>query len=866
MGISPMMQQYLDIKEKNPDSIIFFRLGDFYEMFYEQAELCSRELELTLTGKDCGEEKRAPMCGIPFHSVDSYIAKLVEKGYKVAICEQVEDPKQAKGLVKRDVVKIITPGTIIENQMLDEKANNYIANIFNLGRSYAISYTDISTGECYVTKTDEINGMYKVVDEVLKLRPKELVLEDSILSNNYIMENVVKRAGIYVSRYLKQDTEYINQMGLLNAQKFDLVEEKSLTLLLNYILDTQKNNSSQINKIIKYDLTAYMRLDVNTRRNLEITESNMEKTKKGSLLWVLDKTTTAMGSRKMKHWIENPLLDKNAIEDRLNAVEILKNDLFNRKELVSMLSEVRDAQRLSTKMVNAGVNARDMIALKNSFRVLPRIREIFSEVINLSNLKDKKYITRLRDSIDELQDVYSLIDASISEEPPILITEGGIIKPGYNADVDEYRRASTDGKNWILQLEAKEREETGIKGLKIGFNNVFGYYIEITKSNFKDIPEGRYVRKQTLADKERFITPELKEMENKILGSQEKLVALEYKLFTEIREKVSLELVRIQQTADAIATLDVLCALAQVAEDNNYVRPEMSYNDEIEIVEGRHPVVERTIKDGNFIPNDTYLNNSDSCFHIITGPNMAGKSTYMRQVAVLTYMAQIGSFVPASNAKIGIVDRIFTRVGASDDLAAGESTFMVEMNELANILENATSRSLVILDEIGRGTSTYDGMAIAWATVEYIANKEKIGAKTLFATHYHELEQLEDKIEGVKNFSVAVKEKGEDVIFLRKIIPEPADESYGIYVAKLAGVPNIVVNRAKQILKDLEKDMTFKKAKSNDVKVITDSLQVDMFNYKLAEIGHMLDKIVLDELTAKDALDVLYKLKDKMNG
>ena len=866
MGISPMMQQYLDIKEKNPDSIIFFRLGDFYEMFYEQAELCSRELELTLTGKDCGEEKRAPMCGIPFHSVDSYIAKLVEKGYKVAICEQVEDPKQAKGLVKRDVVKIITPGTIIENQMLDEKSNNYIANIFNLGRSYAISYTDISTGECYVTKTDEINGMYKVVDEVLKLRPKELVLEDSILSNNYIMENVVKRAGIYVSRYLKQDTEYINQMGLLNAQKFDLVEEKSLTLLLNYILDTQKNNSSQINKIIKYDLTAYMRLDVNTRRNLEITESNMEKTKKGSLLWVLDKTTTAMGSRKMKHWIENPLLDKNAIEDRLNAVEMLKNDLFNRKELVSMLSEVRDAQRLSTKMVNAGVNARDMIALKNSFRVLPRIREIFSEVINLSDLKDKKYVARLRDSIDELQDVYSLIDESISEEPPILITEGGIIKSGYNTDVDEYRRASTDGKNWIIGLEAKEREETGIKGLKIGFNNVFGYYIEITKSNFKDIPEGRYVRKQTLADKERFITPELKEMENKILGSQEKLVALEYKLFTEIREKVSLELVRIQQTADAIATLDVLCALAQVAEDNNYVRPEMSYNDEIEIVEGRHPVVERTIKDGNFIPNDTYLNNSDSCFHIITGPNMAGKSTYMRQVAVLTYMAQIGSFVPASSAKIGIVDRIFTRVGASDDLAAGESTFMVEMNELANILENATSRSLVILDEIGRGTSTYDGMAIAWATVEYIANKEKIGAKTLFATHYHELEQLEDKIEGVKNFSVAVKEKGEDVIFLRKIIPEPADESYGIYVAKLAGVPNIVVNRAKQILKDLEKDMTFKKAKSNDVKVITDSLQVDMFNYKLAEIGHMLDKIVLDELTAKDALDVLYKLKDKMNG
>ena len=866
MGISPMMQQYLDIKEKNPDSIIFFRLGDFYEMFYEQAELCSRELELTLTGKDCGEKERAPMCGIPFHSVDSYIAKLVEKGYKVALCEQVEDPRQAKGLVKRDVVKIITPGTITENQVLDEHTNNYIANIFNLGRSYALSYADVSTGECYVTKTEEINGIYKVVDEILKLRPKELVLEDGVLSNNYIMQNIVKRSEIYVSRYLNLDTKYISEIGLLSSQKYDLVEEKSLTVLLNYIFDTQKNSSSQINKIIKYDLTAYMRLDINTRRNLEIVESNMEKSKKGSLLWVLDKTTTAMGARKMKSWIENPLLDKSAIEDRLNAVEILKNDIFNRKELVTLLTQVRDAQRLSTKMVNANVNARDMIALKNSFRVLPQVRSVFSELINLSEIKDKKYVTRLRDSIDELQDVYDLIDNSISEEPPIIITEGNIIKPGYNLDVDEYRRASTDGKNWILQLEAKEREETGIKGLKIGFNNVFGYYIEITKPNYKDIPEGRYVRKQTLTDKERFITPELKEMENKILGSQEKLVALEYKLFTEIRERVSLELVRIQQTADAIATLDVLCALAQVAEENGYVKPEISYNDEIEIIEGRHPVVEKTIKDGAFISNDTYLNNTDSRFHIITGPNMAGKSTFMRQVAVIAYMAQIGSFVPASSARIGIVDRISTRVGASDDLAAGESTFMVEMNELANILENATSKSLVILDEIGRGTSTYDGMAIAWATVEHIADKSKVGAKTLFATHYHELEQLEEKIEGVKNFSVAVKEKGEEVIFLRKIIPGSADESYGIYVAKLAGVPNSVVNRAKQILKDLEKNITAEKAKDNNVQVVNDELQVNMFNYKLAEIGHMLDKIVLDELTAKDALDVLYKLKDKMNG
>ena len=859
MALSPMIQQYMDIREKYPDTIVLFRLGDFYEMFFDQAELCSRELELTLTGKDCGLEERAPMCGIPHHAVDTYIARLVEKGYKVGLCEQVEDPKEAKGLVKRDIVKIITPGTITENTLLDETKNNYIANIYTVGKEFAVSYSDISTGECFVTHSDSIDAVYKIIDEVVKIRPKELVLEDSILNDSEIAARLIKRHEIYVSRYLNLEEEMVNSMSIME-DKFTLAERKSLTLLLNYIADTQKAVIHQINKINVYNIEASMRLDANTRRNLEITESNKERTKKGSLLWVLDKTTTAIGARQLRRWIESPMLDKNAIDERLDAVEKIKNDVFAREDIVELLKNVHDIERLVSKMSSANTNARDLVALKNSFRVLPDLKRCIS---NLVQDNKPQYIVKLYNSIDELQDMYSLIEQAIVDVPPITIKEGGVIKEGYSKEVDELKAASRDGKTWLMELEAREKELTGIKGLKIGFNRVFGYYIEITKSNFKDIPEDRYIRKQTLVDKERFITPELKELENKILGSEEKQVGLEYKLFTEVREAVNREIVRIQKTAAAVGVIDSLCSFAKVAEDMNYVRPTITTDGVIRITDGRHPVVEKTLKGTSFIPNDTYIDNENR-FHIITGPNMAGKSTYMRQVAVITYMAQLGCFVPASEASIGIVDRIFTRVGASDDLAGGESTFMVEMTELSNILENATRNSLVILDEIGRGTSTYDGMAIAWSTVEHIADKEKIGAKTLFATHYHELNGLEEQLEGVKNYSVAVKEKGDDVIFLRKIIEGPADESYGIYVAKLAGVPNAVVNRAKKILNKLEQESQSKKVKDNTTKVIDDNLQVNLFNYKLAEVGRMLDKTNPDELTAKEALDALYKLKEKM--
>ena len=857
MAVSPMIQQYLDIREKYPDTIILFRLGDFYEMFFEQAELCSRELELTLTGKDCGMEKRAPMCGIPHHAVDGYIARLVEKGYKVGICEQVEDAKEAKGLVKRDIVKIITPGTITENTMLDESRNNYIANIYAIGKEYALSFADISTGECFVTKADSFDAVYKIIDETIKVRPRELVFEDNILNNSYIIDSLVKRHEMYVSRYTNQEETLVNEMNVIN-EKFSLAQTKSITLLLNYIADTQKNVLDQINKINVYGIEETMRLDPNTRRNLEITESNRERTKKGSLLWVLDKTTTAIGARQLRRWVESPMLDKKDIDERLDAVETFKNDVLVREDITQILKHVHDIERLSSKMASANTNARDIVSLKNSFRVLPDLKSAITRIEGNS-----KYIQKLNENIDELQDIYSLIERAIVDDPPITIKEGDLIKPGYNQEVDELKSASRDGKTWLMELETREKEQTGIKGLKVGFNRVFGYYIEVTKSFLSLVPEDRYIRKQTLVDKERYITPELKELENKILGSEEKLVSLEYKLFTEVREAVNKEIVRIQKTASAIGVIDSLCSLAKVAEDMNYIKPTITTDSVINIVGGRHPVVEKTLRGTQFIPNDTYIA-EDNRFQIITGPNMAGKSTYMRQVAIITYMAQIGSFVPATEATIGIVDRIFTRVGASDDLAGGESTFMVEMTELSNILENATKNSLVILDEIGRGTSTYDGMAIAWATVEHIADNEKIGAKTLFATHYHELNELEGSLDGVKNYSVLVKEKGDDVIFLRKIVEGPADESYGIYVAKLAGVPNTVVNRAKKILGKLEQEAQSKKAKENTTKVIEDNLQVNLFNYKLAEVGRMLDKMCLDELSAKEALDALYKLKEKM--
>ncbi len=860
MALSPMMQQYMEIRERYKDTIVLFRLGDFYEMFFDQAELCSRELELTLTGKECGLEERAPMCGIPYHAVDGYIQKLVEKGYKVGICEQIEDPKLAKGLVKRDIIKIITPGTITENSMLDESKNNYIANIYVLGREYAMSYADISTGECFVTHAENMDAVYKIIDEVIKIKPKELVLEDTILNDKEVMAKIVKKQEVYVSRYLNIDETNVSNMNIMDKE-YTLAERYSLTLLLNYISETQKSVINQLNKVTTYDIEASMRLDANTRRNLEITESNRERTKKGSLLWVLDKTTTAIGARNLRKWVESPMLSKKAIDERLNAVQSFKDNILIREDIIELLKHVHDIERLASKLSSMNTNARDMVALKNSFKVVPEIKSKIGELVGITK---SEYIAKIYESLDELKDVYEIVERAIVDDPPITIKEGGLIKLGYNKDVDELKSASRDGKTWLMELEAREKEITKIKGLKVGYNKVFGYYIEVTRSNLQDVPEDRYIRKQTLADKERYITEELKQLEDKILGSEEKLVDLEYKLFTEVRQAVLKEIVRIQKTAQAIGNIDSLISFAKVAETMNYVKPEITTNGEINIVMGRHPVVEKTIKGAQFIPNDTHIDFNNR-FHIITGPNMAGKSTYMRQVAIITYMAQIGSFVPAESASIGIVDRIFTRVGASDDLAAGESTFMVEMNELANILENATKNSLIILDEIGRGTSTYDGMAIAWATVEHIVDKEKIGAKTLFATHYHELNDLENELEGVKNYSVQVKEKGDDVIFLRKIVEGPADESYGIYVARLAGVPSNVVNNAKKILSKLEKGNKEKSVKANTTKVIDNNMQVDLFNFKLAEVGRILDKTNPDELTAKEALDALYKLKEKMS-
>ncbi len=867
MGLSPMMQQYLDIKDKNPDTILFFRLGDFYEMFFEDAKLCSRELELTLTGKDCGLEERAPMCGVPFHSSTTYIQKLIEKGYKVAICEQVEDPKEAKGLVKRDVVKIVTPGTLLDTNMLDETKNNYVANIFSIGKEYAFSYADISTGECYVTYIEGLSSIDKIIDDVMRVMPSEFILSKNMLAQKHIVDNITKRINTYISEYIQDEEAENNTLELLKKYKMDItkVEEMSLTVLLTYITETQKSEASQINKIERYSLEKFMRLDNATRKNLEIMESSREKTKKGSLLWVLDKTSTAMGARQMKKWLEKPLLNVKDITTRLDAVEAIKSNVFFRDDLIDSLRNIYDIERIIAKVVSGNINGRDLVSLKNSIKYLPEIRQKLLNIIKYNEGKENTYLLKLYSDIDELQDIYALIDKSINDDVGITIKEGNIIKKGYNKEVDTLRFASTDGKSWLMQLEANEKERTGIKNLKVGYNKVFGYYIEVTKSFISQVPEDRYIRKQTLTGGERYITEELKTIEEKILGSEDKLTDLEYKLFVQIRNEIARSASRVQKSAEIISILDVLCSFAYVAENENYVKPIITDDGVIDIRDGRHPVVEKSLRDVEFIPNNTFMDLDAKRFHVITGPNMAGKSTYMRQVAVITYMAQVGCFVPASYAKIGIVDRIFTRVGASDDLAMGESTFMVEMTELSNILENATSKSLIILDEIGRGTSTYDGLSIAWATVEYIWDKEKIGAKTLFATHYHELTELGDTKEGINNFSVAVKEKGDDVIFLRKIVEGGADESYGIYVAKLAGVPKPVLHRAKELLKKLEETNINKKAKKNETKVINNDMQVDMFNYRLAEVGKILDKICLDELTAKEALDTLYKLKDKMS-
>ena len=862
--VTPMMQNYLDTKEKYKDCILFYRLGDFYEMFFDDAITVSKELELTLTGKDCGLEERAPMCGIPHHARDTYITKLIEKGYKVAICEQLEDPRYAKGIVKRDVVKIVTPGTITDLTMLDEKKNNYIASVFMDRKEAAISFCDVSTGEFFVSSINGIDVITKLLNEISRIAPSEIILSDSTKENSLFFKEFNRVFDIYVSTYNNREKSKF-LIDILEKQEITLskYENEAATLLINYIEETQKSSIEQINTITKYDIERYMQLDSSTRKNLEILESNREHTKKGSLLWVLDETVTAMGGRALRHWLESPLLNKIEIEKRQNAVEVLVNNNMFRDDLQDMLKTVYDIERLISKVVGGSVNARELTSLKNSLRRLPELKKLITNIVEKTN---DEYFTEFLNSIDTLEDVYTLIDKAIIEDAGVTIKEGGIIKDGFSKQVDDYRNASTKGQEWLMELEAKEKELTGIKGkwLRIGYNRVFGYYIEVTNSYKSQVPEDRYIRKQTLAGAERYVTEELKEIEEKILGAKEKLIDLEYDLFCKIREEVALQVIRIQKTASIISILDVLCSFATVAINNSYVKPKITEDGIIDVKNGRHAVVEKALKNEQFIPNDAFLNNTTDRFLIITGPNMAGKSTYMRQIAIITYMSQLGSFVPADSATISIVDRIFTRIGASDDLATGQSTFMVEMKELSNILENATKNSLVILDEIGRGTSTYDGLAIAWSTVEYMT--DKVGAKTLFATHYHELIELESKIEGVKNYSIEVKEKGDEVIFLRKIVAGGADESYGIYVAKLAGIKKPVISRAKEILKYLENvDLAKKTIDEKRKKITTEEVQVDMFNYKMAEVTGMLEKIDLDELTPKDALEVLYKLKEKLD-
>jgi len=860
--VTPMMRQYLDIKEANKDSILFFRLGDFYEMFFDDAILMSKELELTLTGKDCGLEERAPMCGIPFHAADTYISKLIKKGYKVAICEQTEDPKQAKGLVKREIVRMVTPGTVTDAGMLDEKNNNYICAVYKLGNGFGLASSDVSTGELSCTEFLGAGCFFNLLDEIARIKPSEMIVNSLFFNSNSEIDAIKKKFGVYISNLSDEFFDRSMAVSLIKEQidNFSEVKERfslayvATGALLKYLTEIQKAELSNINSLDVYESDKFMKIDISSRRNLEITETLRDKNKKGSLLWVMDSTNTAMGARLLHGWLDRPLVNVEKIKERLNSVEVLKNNPILRSDIIDKLDKIYDIERLTGRIVYGSANARDLLALKLSLKGLPELKDMLCQV-------DDELIKKLVSNIDLLEDVVDLIDKAIIDEPPITTKEGNLIKEGYNEEVDRLRYVGLNGKNIIAEMETKERERTGIRNLKIAFNKVFGYYIEVTKSYFDLVPP-EYIRKQTLADKERYIIQELKELEDTITGAEEKIIALEYNLFCEVRNYVALQVERLQKTASVIANIDVLTSLSEVAEKNNYVKPIVDDCGIIDIKDGRHPVVEMCINSGEFVPNDTFLDFEDNKINIITGPNMAGKSTYMRQVALIVLMAQIGSFVPASYAKIGIADRIFTRVGASDDLAMGQSTFMVEMSEVANILNNATSNSLVILDEIGRGTSTFDGLSIAWAVVEHMS--EKIHSRTLFATHYHELTELENKIDGVKNYCISVKEKGEDVIFLRKILRGGADGSYGIHVAKLAGVPYAVVNRAKEVMKQLE-DNDISKKHTKDIKKSAPVMgQVDMFNLKGAKIADELERLELNGVTPIDALNILYRLKEEL--
>lgn len=868
--VTPMMQQYLGIKEQYKDCILFFRLGDFYEMFFKDAEVASKELEITLTGKDCGLEERAPMCGVPFHAADGYIARLVSKGFKVAICEQVEDPALAKGIVKRDVVRVVTPGTVTDIAMLDDRKNNYLMSVCRNGNFFGLAAVDITTGDFYATRITWGNTKGKLLDEIAKFLPSELVVNSEFTEDKELLAQLNLRFNIYISSFEDSCFEYGNAKSSLlehfnntsvDFSEYDISVNAS-GALLRYLDMTQKVSLNHIQNFNSYNIEEFMILDAATRRNLELTETMREKSKRGSLLWVLDKTMTSMGGRLLRKWIEQPLVNLGDIQQRLNAVDEFRNKFMARMEVRELLRRVYDIERLMGKVVLGSVNCRDLVALKNSIGQIPFIKNILTDF-------EAEYNSYCYNQLDSLVDVWSLIEGAIIDEPPITIKEGGIIKNGYNVEVDKLREASVQGKDWIAALEAAEKEKTGIKNLKVGFNRVFGYYIEITKSNFSLVPE-TYIRKQTLANCERFITPELKEIEDSILGAEEKIIQLEYNLFVEVKEAIASSLTRIKTTSKALAELDALASLAEVADREGYCMPEITATDEISIIDGRHPVVERMIDKSSFVPNDTILDMSEDRLAVITGPNMAGKSTYMRQTALIVLMAQVGSFVPAASAKIGLVDRIFTRVGASDDLASGQSTFMVEMSEVANILMNATQRSLLILDEIGRGTSTFDGLSIAWAVIEYIVNKENLGCRTLFATHYHELTELEGKLTGIKNYCITVKEKGEDVIFLRKIVRGGADGSYGIQVARLAGVPLPVIERAKEILKELDDADINKTGKARRVKKQVEG-QLDLFAAAAKasvdnEILEDIKKIDISRLTPIDAMNILYELQRKMKN
>ena len=877
-SLSPMMVHYCQTKCAYKDSILFYRLGDFYEMFFEDAKTVSRELELTLTGKDCGLSERAPMCGIPYHAAETYINRLIDKGYKVAICEQVEDPKTAKGIVKREVTRVVTPGTNLNMQELDEGKNNYLMAIVCVGDHFGVSTADITTGDCYVTEIDEERKLW---DEINKFLPAEIICNDAFLVSGVDVDDLRNRLHISVfaleSWYFGDD---LCKQTLLEHFKISSLEGLGLAdydsgviaagSLFRYLLDTQKNTMEHMNKIIPYTTDRYMVIDSSSRRNLELVETLREKQKRGSLLWVLDKTKTAMGARMLRSFVEQPLIDADAINERLDAVTELNMQAMLREEIREYLNPVYDLERLVSRISYRSANPRDLLAFKMSLEMIPHIKNLLANFTS-------PLLVRINEQMDGLEDLYTLLEASITEDPPLAVKEGGIIREGYNEQVDTYRNSKTQGKSWLAQLEAEEKEKTGIRNLKIKYNKVFGYYLEVTNS-FKDLVPEYYTRKQTLTNAERYITPKLKELEDMILGAEDKLFALEYDLFCQVREELAAQIPRIQETAKAIAQLDVYASLSVVAQRNNYVRPTVNTKGVIDIKNGRHPVVEKMINNDMFIANDTYLDNGSKRVSVITGPNMAGKSTYMRQTALIVLMAQIGSFVPAEKAKIGVVDRIFTRVGASDDLARGQSTFMVEMTEVANILRNATAKSLLILDEIGRGTSTFDGLSIAWAVIEHISNTKLLGAKTLFATHYHELTELEGKIPGVNNYCIAVKERGDDIVFLRKIVKGGADKSYGIQVAKLAGVPDSVLDRAKELVDELvhtDITSTFKDLAENSRKTKPKAVHYDEVDLEqISLFDTVQDQDIIEELknlditmlTPMDAMNTLYRLQNKLKN